>query len=114
MSAFIMTFVNKEFPCSGSNDAKTVAVNVESGLEKQIQDYESKIVYYQTEIRNYESHIAMFGGRYWEDDTVHRKEAQRRHERYIQLKKERDAFVDEYAVAYIKYGTAMGIQACDY
>jgi hypothetical protein len=51
-------------------------------LEQQRDIYESDVKYYGEKIQEYESYLSSVGGWYWEDDTINRDEAKRRHETY--------------------------------
>lgn len=59
--------------------------------------YEPDIAFYQKKISEYEEYLSLFGGRYWEDDTVHRDEAQKRHEIYIETKNSMPELIENYA-----------------
>ena len=48
-------------------------------LEEKRDLYESEMAYYSGLIQEYKAYIATFNGNYWEDDTIHRDEAYRRH-----------------------------------
>jgi hypothetical protein len=48
-------------------------------LEEKQQLYESEMAHYSQLIHDYKAYIALFNGNYWEDDTIHRDEAYRRH-----------------------------------
>ena len=57
-------------------------------LEEKQQLYESEMAHYSQLIQDYKAYIATFNGNYWEDDTIHRGEAYRRHWFYCAWKEQ--------------------------
>jgi hypothetical protein len=55
-------------------------------LEFSKKMYEPDVAYYGEKIREYEAYLSLVSGRYWEDDSVNRYEAKRRHQNYLLYK----------------------------
>lgn len=83
-------------------------------LEFSKKMYESDMTYYGEKIREYEAYLSLVSGCYWEDDSINRYEAQRRHQNYIiykesypELLKTYNSITSELTLAYANLEATM-------